>query len=240
MAKRDVWPTASGGYSANSSVLSVQRVTLSTSGSSASAVGGVERLHPETSNVTTRTEYSCFKATRHLPLRVPRRSVPGARRAASRCCESVLVRRCERRRAVRGCRPRLRDTRLRQCCISSSAVPCCSWDSAACRSVSASEAPVISLRMRSFNEQRARPRLARARHPIARLPGRRHRRAAAHTVSPKTPPRSRPDSRPRVSGRRTESAKEVVPCRAASDFRACAFGRAAQGHEAPREWTSLA
>src|SRR3972149_6213424 len=91
MAKRDVSPTASGGYSANSSVSSVQRVTLSTSGSSASTVGGVERLHAEARRVTTRTEYRCFKATGSLPLRVPRRPGPGASQGASRYCEFSLV-----------------------------------------------------------------------------------------------------------------------------------------------------
>ncbi len=45
-------------------------------------------------------------------------------------------------------------------CTSSSAAPCCcSWDSAACRSVSTSEAPVISLRMRySMNMRSASTR----------------------------------------------------------------------------------
>ena len=193
MANRDVEPTASGGYSAKSSVFSVHRVTLSTSGSSGAASGAAERLHPAATMAMSKVENRDFRATMCLPLRVPKRFVPDGHRVANRCCESVLVRRYEPRRAAQECRPHPRDTRLRRSAPAPPRSPAALRESAACRSASTSEAPVISLRMRySMNKRSASTRDRSASHLAASRPPSSNRGSA--TVTPNTPPVLRPDN----------------------------------------------
>ena len=95
IAKRDVPPTTSGGYSANSSVLSVHRVTLSGSGSSGAAAGTADRLQPARGNGEHEDRAQMFQGHNVSPT--ARSRAICARRASSR--KSIL--RIRAREAVR-------------------------------------------------------------------------------------------------------------------------------------------
>ena len=190
MANRDVCPTTSDGYSAKSSVRSVQRVTLSGSGPSSGGGAGSASRRQLATEITVRPIINtCLKATTSLLLRAPARSrrgevpMPRPRRVPARGLWF------DRRQEAEEFRLHLRDrrhppsSRVRPPTLSASRAMVATWR----RSERIAAAVVISARiaastMARSNSTRARSAFHRVTSRSARL------KSGSVTLTPIAPP----------------------------------------------------